>query len=197
MRLLYPLPPLLSSPELTPSHLQISIIPPWPRVSGSASNSPYGDCSCSSLLSCLPLPATAPCLWVYQETCPDHDTSVPVYPHHLFHPADQLQPWLAWQLFSHYIFLPLFLNKTTPSTQLFPWVTPDLHSTWNTAEHSSLLLFNPNWRVWKIKYFFWMQVLICFRRKCNTREHYNPSLKNPAKQKHNVCTHAEQKANKL
>lgn len=58
----HPLPPLLSSPELTQSHLQISIITPWPRVSGSASSSPYGDCSCCSLLPCQPLPAAAPCL---------------------------------------------------------------------------------------------------------------------------------------
>lgn len=50
-----------------------------------------------------------------------------------------------------------------------------LHYTPNTAEHSSLLLFHPTWRVLKIKYFFWMQVWICFKKKCNAMENCNPS----------------------
>lgn len=54
--------PSLGRWAVSQSHLRISVIPPWPRVSGLVSNFPYGDCSCCSLLSCLPLPATAPCL---------------------------------------------------------------------------------------------------------------------------------------
>lgn len=44
---MHPLPALLSSPEPTQFQLMISVILPWPWVSGSVFYSPYGDQFCS------------------------------------------------------------------------------------------------------------------------------------------------------